>query len=141
VKSSGTSAKKGHGASAAVAVEAIASHILPMRGLRVMLDADLAALYGVQTRRLNEQVRRNRERFPQDFIFELTPEEFADLKSQFATSSWGGRRKLPLAFLTSLRLLPQRLQQVREVRHAHSRCLVVALATLVVPVVAGDDVP
>ena len=47
---------------------------------------------------LNEQVRRNRARFPEDFIFELTPEEFANLKSQFATSSWGGRRKLPLAF-------------------------------------------
>jgi ORF6N domain len=47
---------------------------------------------------LNEQVRRNRERFPKDFIFELTPEEFASLKSQSATSSWGGRRKLPLAF-------------------------------------------
>jgi hypothetical protein len=98
VKSSRTSAKKGQGASAAVAVEAIASHILPLRGLRVMLDADLAALYGVETRRLNEQVRRNRERFPQDFIFELTPEEFAGLKSQFATSSWGGRRTTPYAF-------------------------------------------
>ena len=63
-----------------------------------MLDADLAALYGVQTRRLNEQVRRNTERFPKDFVFQVTPAEFANLKSQFATSSWGGRRKLPLAF-------------------------------------------
>ncbi len=63
-----------------------------------MLDADLAALYGVQTRRLNEQVRRNTERFPEDFVFQVTPAEFANLKSQFATSSWGGRRKLPLAF-------------------------------------------
>lgn len=63
-----------------------------------MLDADLAALYGVQTRRLNEQVRRNAERFPEDFVFQVTPAEFANLKSQFATSSWGGRRKLPLAF-------------------------------------------
>ena len=84
--------------SKAVALEAIASRILSIRGLRVMLDADLAALYGVQTRRLNEQVRRNRDRFPDDFIFELTPEELGDLKSQSATSSWGGRRKLPLAF-------------------------------------------
>jgi hypothetical protein len=82
----------------ALAVEALASRIHLIRGQRVMLDADLAALYGVQTRRLNEQVRRNRERFPEDFIFELTPEEFASLKSRFATSSWGGRRKLPLAF-------------------------------------------
>ncbi len=98
MKSSGTRAKKDQGADTALALEAIASRILLVRGLRVMLDADLAALYGVETRRLNEQVRRNRERFPQDFIFELTPEELADLKSQFATSSWGGRRKLPLAF-------------------------------------------
>ena len=81
-----------------VALEAITSRILVLRGMRVMLDADLAALYGVQTRRLNEQVRRNRDRFPEDFIFELTAEELADLKSQSATSSWGGRRKLPLAF-------------------------------------------
>lgn len=84
--------------STALAIEAIAGRIHLIRGQRVMLDADLAALYGVETRRLNEQVRRNRERFPEDFIFELTPEEFANLKSQFATSSWGGRRKLPLAF-------------------------------------------
>lgn len=79
-------------------LEAITQRILVLREQKILLDADLAALYGVQTRRLNEQVRRNRERFPQDFIFELTPDEFANLKSQFATSSWGGRRKLPLAF-------------------------------------------
>jgi ORF6N domain-containing protein len=52
----------------------------------------------LDSRRLNEHVRRNRKRFPKDFLFELTAEEFANLKSQFATSSWGGRRKLPLAF-------------------------------------------
>jgi hypothetical protein len=69
-----------------------------LRGQRVLLDAGLAALYRVRTRRLNEQVRRNRKRFPDDFLFELTHEEFANLKSHFATSSWGGRRKLPLAF-------------------------------------------
>ena len=91
-------AKKNHRADSALAVEALARRIQPVRGLRVMLDSDLAALYGVETRRLNEQVRRNRERFPEDFIFELTAEEFAHLKSQSATSSWGGRRKLPLAF-------------------------------------------
>jgi hypothetical protein len=84
--------------SKAVALEAIASRIVLVRGLRVMLDADLAALYGVQTRRLNEQVRRNRDRFPEDFVFELTPEEAGSLKSQSATSSWGGRRKPPFAF-------------------------------------------
>ena len=64
----------------------------------VLLDAELAVLYGVTTRRLNEQVRRNRKRFPDDFLFELTTEEFANLKSRFATSSWGGRRKRPFAF-------------------------------------------
>lgn len=79
-------------------LEAITHRIVVLREQKVLLDADLAALYGVQTRRLNEQVRRNAQRFPRDFMFELTPEEFANLKSQFATSSWGGRRKLPLAF-------------------------------------------
>ena len=64
----------------------------------MLLDAELAVLYGVTTRRLNEQVRRNRKRFPDDFLFELTTKEFANLKSRFATSSWGGRRKRPLAF-------------------------------------------
>jgi len=79
-------------------LETITQRIVVLREQKVLIDADLAALYGVETRRLNEQVRRNRERFPADFIFELAPEEFANLKSQFATSSWGGRRKLPLAF-------------------------------------------
>jgi hypothetical protein len=79
-------------------VEQITQSILVLRGQRVLLDADLAALFGVTTRRLNEQVRRNRARFPDDFLFEVSVEEFANLKSQFATSSWGGRRKLPLAF-------------------------------------------
>jgi len=63
-----------------------------------MLDEDLAELYGVETRRLNEQVRRNPDRFPENFFFTLNEQEFADLKSQNATSSWGGRRKLPNAF-------------------------------------------
>src|ERR1700724_506079 len=79
-------------------VEDITRAVLELRGRRVLLDAELAVLYGVTTRRLNEQVRRNRKRFPDDFLFELTTEEFANLKSRFATSSWGGRRKRPLAF-------------------------------------------
>ena len=66
-----------------------------------MIDADLAALYGVSTKRLNEQVRRNSERFPPDFVFQLTPEEHTTLRSQFATSNQaigrGGRRYLPYA--------------------------------------------
>lgn len=79
-------------------VAAITQRIVQLRGQKVLLDADLALLYGVDTRRLNEQVRRNLERFPEDFIFEVTNDEFAILKSHFATSRWGGRRKLPLAF-------------------------------------------
>jgi len=63
-----------------------------------MLDEDLAEMYGVETRRLNEQVKRNLKRFPKDFMFPLTAKEFEYLKSQNATSNWGGRRKLPNAF-------------------------------------------
>ena len=74
--------------------------ILMIRGQKVIMDADLAILYGVETRRLNEQVKRNSERFPEDFMFRLSVAEFDNLKSHFATSSagWGGRRSLPYAF-------------------------------------------
>ena len=72
--------------------------ILVLRGQRDLLDADLAALYGVETRRLNEQGWRNRHRFPADFVFEINKPERANLMSQFATSSWGGRREPPTAF-------------------------------------------
>jgi len=63
-----------------------------------MLDEDLAQMYSVETKRLNEQVKRNGGRFPQDFMFQLTQQEYEILKSQNATSSWGGRRKPPYAF-------------------------------------------
>lgn len=76
----------------------VESLIRVIRGQQVMLDRDLAELYGVETRRLNEQVKRNIERFPEDFMFQLTPNEFDNLKSQIAISSWGGVRKLPYAF-------------------------------------------
>ncbi len=74
--------------------------ILSIRGIRVVLDSELARIYGVTTARLNQQVRRNRLRFPEDFVFRLTDEEYADLMLQNATSnvSRGGRRKLPLVF-------------------------------------------
>ena len=78
--------------------EAIEKVILVIRDQKVMLDSDLAEIYGVETKRLNEQVRRNLERFPSDFMFQLTAQEMQNLKSHFATSSWGGRRKLPFAF-------------------------------------------
>ena len=72
-------------------------HII--RGQKVMLDSDLAKIYGVSTTRLNEQVKRNQERFPEDFMFRLTREEFKSLISQIATSKGrGGRRKLPYVF-------------------------------------------
>jgi len=82
-----------------VPVEAIAQAILMLRGQRVILDADLARLYGTTTKRLNEQVRRNAERFPLDFVFQLTEEETESLRSQIATSKGrGGRRYQPYAF-------------------------------------------
>jgi hypothetical protein len=81
-------------------VEHIQSRILVLRGLRVLLDVDLAILYGVSPKRLLEQVRRNKDRFPEDFCFQLARQEHANLRSHFATSSstHGGRRHLPFAF-------------------------------------------
>src|SRR6266481_6420997 len=79
-------------------VEQIESRIFFIHGQRVMLDTDLAELYGVETKRLNEQVRLNSARFPEDFMFQLSAEEVTNLRSQFATSSWGGRRSLPSVF-------------------------------------------
>lgn len=76
----------------------IQSMIKTVRGHQVMLDRDLATLYGVENRVLNQAVKRNVERFPEDFMFQLNKAEEDDLKSQNVTSSWGGRRKLPYAF-------------------------------------------
>lgn len=86
-----------------LSIEEIAQRILIVRGRRVLLDADLAAFYGVTTKRFNEQVKRNLARFPEDFMFQLNEAEFANLRSQFATSSLrgaghGGRRYAPQAF-------------------------------------------
>ena len=74
--------------------EIIENRIFLLRGKKVMIDHDLAALYGVPTKALNQAVKLNDKRFPEDFMFQLTLEEFENLKSQFATSSWEGRRKL-----------------------------------------------
>jgi hypothetical protein len=79
-------------------VAQIESRIFLVRGQKVMLDADLAELYGVPTKTLNQAIKRNAERFPEDFMFQLTAEEAANLRSQFVTSSWGGRRYFPFAF-------------------------------------------
>jgi phage regulator Rha-like protein len=86
--------------SAIVPVERIESRILLVRGRKVIFDSDLAELYGVSTKRLNEQVKRNRDRFPADFMFRLNSEEVKGLRSQSATSNRerGGRRYLPNAF-------------------------------------------
>ncbi len=81
-----------------VPVENIANRIYLIRGQRVMLDHDLAELYVVETKALKQAVRRNVERFPEDFMFELTRQEFNNLRSQIVTSSWGGVRYLPMAF-------------------------------------------
>jgi len=78
--------------------ESIRDRIYSIRGYQVMLDSDLAELYGVETKRLNEAVKRNKERFPQKFCFLLNSREMQNLKSQFATSSWGGKRKIYSAF-------------------------------------------
>jgi len=78
--------------------EVIMSKIVVIREKKVMLDTDLADLYQTDTKLLKRQVRRNIERFPEDFMFELTPEEINNLRCQFGTSSWGGTRYSPMAF-------------------------------------------
>lgn len=83
---------------APLAAETIAGRIIMLRGERVLLDSDLAGLYGVGTKTLNRAVKRNRDRFPGDFMFQLTREEIGNLRYQNGTSSWGGRRYLPQAF-------------------------------------------
>ena len=78
----------------------VLTDIMVIRGAKVIIDSDLANLYGVETRRLNEQVKRNQSKFPEDFMFQLSKEELEILKSQIAISrsNWGGRRTLPFAF-------------------------------------------
>jgi len=78
--------------------EIISSKIYLIREQKVMLDKDLAELYAVETKQLKRQVRRNMERFPEDFMFELNQQEFEILRSQFGTSNWGGTRYVPMAF-------------------------------------------
>ena len=81
-----------------VPIERIEKSILLIRGRKVMLDADLADIYGVTTKRLNEQVKRNIDRFPEDFMFQLAEEEFGLLRSQIATTKFSKRRNSPYAF-------------------------------------------
>jgi phage regulator Rha-like protein len=82
-----------------VSVDVISEKIFLIRGLRVLLDQDLAQLYGVETKTLIRAVKRNMERFPEDFMFQMTKQEFENLRRHFGTSSqWGGRRYSPYAF-------------------------------------------
>lgn len=83
---------------ASISLETILPSVFVVRGAKAMLDSDLAALYGVETKVLNQAVKRNIARFPEDFMFQLTENEYKILKSQNVTSSWGGRRSMPLAF-------------------------------------------
>ena len=81
-----------------VPIEKITSRIYVIRGIKVMIDRDLAELYGVETKVLKQAVKRNIDRFPADFMFELTKEEFNNLRSQIVTSSWGGPQVFTYGF-------------------------------------------
>jgi tetrahydromethanopterin S-methyltransferase subunit G len=95
----------------------IAQSIYFLRGQKVMLGHDLASLYGVTAGALMQAVKRNSTRFPKDFLFQLTPEEFANLKSQIVISSWGGRRSQPHAFTEQgVAMLSSVLRSARAVK-------------------------
>ena len=81
-----------------VPIERVTEKIYLIRGMKVLLDRDLAKLYGVETKVFKQAVKRNINRFPEDFMFELTGDEFKNLRSQIVTSSWGGSRYVPMAF-------------------------------------------
>jgi hypothetical protein len=101
-----------------VPIERIEQRIFYLRRIKVMLSSDLAKLYGVPAKVLNQSVARNSDRFPDDFMFQLTREEFEVLKSQFVTSSWGGmRRALPYAFSEQgIAMLSSVLRSPRAIR-------------------------
>jgi hypothetical protein len=118
-----------------VSIEQIERVILVLRGHKVLLDKDLAALYGVATGNLNKAVDRNIERFPDDFMLRLTPEEFRNLIFQSGTSSWGGTRKPPRAFteqgismLSSVLRSPRAVQVNIEIMRAFVRLRQMLLA-------------
>jgi hypothetical protein len=111
-----------------VPAERIEQAILLIRGHKVMLDSDLAALYGVSTKIFNQAVKRNLGRFPDDFMFQLSADEFEILRSQIVTSSWGGRRYPPYAFteqgvamLSSVLRSPQAIAVNIEIMRAFVR--------------------
>jgi hypothetical protein len=124
----------------AIPIERLQRHIFIIREVKVMLSSDLADLYGVEVKVLNQAVKRNKERFPGDFVFQLTHDEFINLKSQIVTSSWGGaRRALPYAFtehgilmLSSVLRSPRAVQVNIEIMRAFIslRELIASNATL-----------
>ena len=81
-----------------VRFDKIEDKIIELRGEKVIIDSDVAELYGVETKRINEAVKNNTDRFPDGYIIEITKDEFDNLRSKISTSSWGGRRHLPKAF-------------------------------------------
>ena len=100
-----------------VPAKRIEQAIILLRGEKVLLDIDIALLYGVETRALLQAAKRNRERFPSDFMFQLTAEEVESLRSQSVISSWGGRRYLPYAFTEQgVAMLSSVLRSERAVR-------------------------
>jgi ORF6N domain len=108
-----------------IPAERIERAILLLRSQKVMLDKDLAELYGVETGAFNRAVKRNRQRFPEDFMFQLSDEEFTNLKCQLGISSWGGRRFRPYAFteqgvamLSSILHSPRAIQVNIEIMRA-----------------------
>jgi hypothetical protein len=111
-----------------IPIERIQQCIYLIRKQKVMLDNDLAALYGVETKVLIQAVKRNIERFPSDFMFQLSNTEFGKLRSQFVTSSWGGRRYLPYAFteqgvaVLSSVLRSKRAVEVNKYRYYANLC-------------------
>ena len=81
-----------------VRFDKIKDKIIELRGEKVIIDSEVAGLYGVETKRINEAVKNNTDRFPDGYIIEITKDEFDNLRSKISTSSWGGRRHLPKAF-------------------------------------------
>jgi hypothetical protein len=104
-----------------IPIERLVQSIRWIRGQKVLLDSDLATLYGVTTGNLNKAVKRNADRFPSDFMFQLKPEELANLKFQFGISSWGGRRRShPYVFTEQGIKLRQMLETNRELARKFS---------------------
>ncbi|MEX2604617.1 MAG: ORF6N domain-containing protein [Gracilimonas sp.] len=94
-----------------IPTEIIQGKVHLIRKEKVLLDRDLAEMYGVQTKQLKRAVRRNSDRFPEDFMFELSDQEFENLRSQIGTSSWGGTRYAPMAFTEQGVAIFQRIEQ------------------------------